>query len=201
VSTGPALRTEPTTQAPHDTRAELAHALLNGSCSDQLARHDLFCHLYLCTIMMVVASVATTSFVILLLFSLPSCLHLRATSFLAEGVVACASSLYSSNTSSDTESRSGYWTSTRTFYIMRAPSFRPSSDVPFIFPAFALFFLPNLLPCLGSQPRADRRSSTRVRGESVMLLAFLRACRRGGHGGACHGAEESRSEILDNQGP
>jgi hypothetical protein len=29
---------------------------------------------------------------------------------------------------------------------MRTPSFSPSSDVPFIFPAFALFFLPNLLP-------------------------------------------------------
>jgi hypothetical protein len=37
-----------------------------------------------------------------------------------------------------------------------------------------------------SQPRADRRSSMRVRGESVLLLAFLRACRRGGHGGICH---------------
>jgi hypothetical protein len=29
---------------------------------------------------------------------------------------------------------------------MRAPSFSLSSDVPFVFPAFALFFLPNLLP-------------------------------------------------------
>jgi hypothetical protein len=36
------------------------------------------------------------------------------------------------------------------------------------------------------QPRADRRSLTRVRGESIMLLAFLRVCRRGGHGGVCH---------------
>jgi hypothetical protein len=36
------------------------------------------------------------------------------------------------------------------------------------------------------QWRADRRSSTRVRGELVMLLTFLRACRRGGHGDACH---------------
>jgi hypothetical protein len=38
---------------------------------------------------MVLASVATTSFDILLLFSLPSCLHLRATPFSAEGVGAC----------------------------------------------------------------------------------------------------------------
>jgi hypothetical protein len=52
-----------------------------------------------------------------------------------------------------------------------------------------------------SQPRADRRSSTRVRGELVMLLAFLRAYRRGGHGGVCQhlgylSDEEFRSEIL-----
>ena len=96
--------------------------------------------------MMFLDSVDTTSFVILLLFSHPSCLHLRATTFSAEGVGACASSPYSSNTSPDTDSRSGYCMSTRTFHIMRAPSFSPSSDVPFVFPAFALFFLPNLLP-------------------------------------------------------
>jgi hypothetical protein len=29
---------------------------------------------------------------------------------------------------------------------MRAPLFSPSLDVPFVFPSFALFFLPNLLP-------------------------------------------------------
>jgi hypothetical protein len=54
---------------------------------------------------------------------------------------------------------------------------------------------PGLCPVLPPQPaaprpwlqsRADRRSSTRVWGESVMLLAFLYACRRGGHGDACH---------------
>jgi hypothetical protein len=117
-----------------------------GRASSRLARHDPFSHLYLHTIMMVLVSVATTSFAILLLFSLPSCLHLRATPFSAEDVGAGASSPYSSDTSLDTDSRSGYCTSTRTFHIMRAPSFSPSSDVPFIFPAFALFFLPNLLP-------------------------------------------------------
>jgi hypothetical protein len=53
---------------------------------------------------MVLASVATTSFAILLLFSLPSCLHLRVTPFLAEGVGACAYSPYSSDTSLDTDS-------------------------------------------------------------------------------------------------
>jgi hypothetical protein len=136
--------------------------------------------------MMVLASVATTSSIILLLFSLLPCLYLRATPFSAEGVGAGASSLYSSNVSPDIDSRSGYCTSTRTFHIMRAPSFSPSSDVSFVFPAFALFFLPTCCPCPRSQPQADRRSSTRIRGESVMLLAFLRACRRVGHGGACH---------------
>ena len=94
---------------------------------------------------MVFTSVTTTSFAIIL-FSLPSCLHLCATPFSAEGVGACASTPYSSNTSLDTNSRSGYCTSTRTFHIMRAPSFSLSSNVPFVFPAFALFFLPNLLP-------------------------------------------------------
>jgi hypothetical protein len=51
------------------------------------------------------------------------------------------------------------------------------------------------------QPRAGRRSSTRVRDESVMLLAFLVLLRRTwwrlprlGY----LGDEESRSEILDN---
>jgi hypothetical protein len=96
--------------------------------------------------MMVLASVATTSFAILLLFSLPSCLHLRTTPFSAKGVGACISFSYSSDTSPDTDSRSGYCTSTMTFHIICAPSFSPSSDVPFVFPAFALFFLPNLLP-------------------------------------------------------
>jgi hypothetical protein len=95
---------------------------------------------------MVLVSIANTSFAILLLFSLPSCLHLRATPFSAEGVGAGASSSCSSDTSPDTDLRNGYCTSTRTFHIMPAPSFSPSSDVPFVFPAFALFFLPNLLP-------------------------------------------------------
>jgi hypothetical protein len=96
--------------------------------------------------MMVLASVATISFVILLLFSLPSCLKLRATPFSAEGIGAGVSSPYLSDTSPDTNSRSGYCTPMRTFHIMRAPSFSPSSDILFVFPAFALLFHPNLLP-------------------------------------------------------
>jgi hypothetical protein len=69
-----------------------------------------------------------------------------ATSFSVEGVGACISSPYSSDTSPDTDSRSGYCTFMRMFHIMRAPSFSPSSDAPFVFLVFALFFLPNLLP-------------------------------------------------------
>jgi hypothetical protein len=88
-----------------------------GRASSRLARHNPFGHLYLHTIMMVFASVATTSFVIILLFSLPSCLHLRATPFLAEGVGACVSSPYSPDTIPNTDSRSGYCTSTRGFTL------------------------------------------------------------------------------------
>jgi hypothetical protein len=117
-----------------------------GRASDRFAIHDPFDHLYLRTIMMIIASVATSSFIILPLFSLPSCLHLRATPFSAEGVGTSASSPYWSDTSLDTNSRSDYCTSTRTFHIMHAPSFSPSSDIPSVFPAFALFFHPNLLP-------------------------------------------------------
>jgi hypothetical protein len=139
--------------------------------SSRLARHDPFGYLYLRTIMMVLASVATISFVILF-FSLPSCLYLRATPFSAEGVGAGASSSYSSNNSLDADSRSGYCTSTRMFHIMRASSFSPLSNVLFIFPAFTLFFLPTCCPHPRSQSRADRCTSTLVRGESVMSWPF-----------------------------
>jgi hypothetical protein len=69
---------------------------------------------------------------------------------------------------------------------MCVSSFSPSSDVLSVFPTFAIFFLPNLLPLPTVAARADRRSSTWVWGESVMLLAFLYACRQGGHDGAWH---------------
>jgi hypothetical protein len=68
---------------------------------------------------------------------------------------------YSSDTSPDIDPRSDYYTSMRTFHRMRAPSFSPSLDVSFIFPAFALFFLPNLLPpptvAAASRKNARRR--------------------------------------------
>jgi hypothetical protein len=57
--------------------------------------------------------------------------------------------------------------------------------------------LPGLRPVLPPQhvapahgrsrePTDARRRGYGATGESVMLLAFLYACRRGGHGGACH---------------
>jgi hypothetical protein len=81
---------------------------------------------------------------------------------------------------------SGYCTSMRTFHNMLAPSFPPSSDVPFVFPAFALFFLPNLLPppTIVAVSRPTLVDAGTVK--SVLLLAFLRLCHRGGHSGACH---------------
>jgi hypothetical protein len=69
---------------------------------------------------------------------------------------------------------------------MRAPSFSPSSDIPFVFLAFVLFFLPNLLP-LPTVAAVIRPTLVDAgTGESVLLLAFLRVCRRGGHGGSYH---------------
>jgi hypothetical protein len=169
------------------------------------ARHDLFGHLYLRTIMMVLVSVVATTFAILLLFSLSSCLRLRAAPLSTEGVGTGAYSPYSSDTSPNTDPRSGYCTATRTFHNMCTPSFSPSSNVPFILPAFVLFFLPNLSPHPWSQSRADRRSSTwygRL-GLAHGLYPFLPPRRtqwrlpRLGY----LGDEESRSEILDIQGP
>jgi hypothetical protein len=162
-----------------------------GRASGRPTRHDPFGHLYLRTIMMVLASVVATSFAILLLFSLPSCLRLRATPFSAEGMKASASSPYSSGTSPNADLRSGYCTSTRTFHNMHTPSFSPSTDVTFIFPAFALFFLPNLLPpptvAAASRPMLVNTGTRRVGlAPSLSRLGYL-------------GNEESRYGILDNQ--
>jgi hypothetical protein len=65
--------------------------------------------------------------------------------FSTEGVGVDVSSPYSSDTNLDTNPRSGYCTSTMTFHSMLALLFSSSSDVPFVFPAFTMFFLPNLL--------------------------------------------------------
>jgi hypothetical protein len=153
--------------------------------SSRPSKQNSFGHLYLRTIMMVLASFVATSFAIMPSFLSPLCLRLRATPFSAEGVIAGVSSPYSSDTNPDTDLH-GYCTSTRMFHTMCTPSFLPSSDVPFVFPAFAMSFLPSLLLRSWSQSRAGRGSSTRVWGDSVLLLTFLHTCRRGGHGGVWH---------------
>jgi hypothetical protein len=89
---------------------------------------------------------------------------------------------------------------------MRAPSFLLSSDVPFVFPAFVLFFLPNLLPpstvAAASRPTLVDAGTGRVGLDpSLSPCVPQRRTRwrlpRLGY----LGDEESRSEILDNQGP
>jgi hypothetical protein len=179
-------RAEATAQVLHDARAGLAQALLNGSCLgparqtrpiwSSIPPHDNDGP----------PSVATTSFAILLLFSLPSCLHLRATPFSAEGIGAGASSPYSPDTR-PTPTRAvaiprprGCFTSCAHHRFRRR---RTSHSSSLLSPCSST---PTYCPHPRSQPRADRRSSTRVWSESVMLLAFLYACRRGGYGGACH---------------
>jgi hypothetical protein len=135
--------------------------------------------------MMALASIVAISFAILLLFSLlmPPPPRLP---FSAEGMGAGTSFPYSSDTSPDTDHRSGYCTSTRMFHSMHVSSFSPSSDVSFVFLAFALFFLPNLLPLPTVAATSRPTLVVAGTGKSVLLLAFLCACRRGGHDDACH---------------
>jgi hypothetical protein len=67
-------------------------------------------------------------------------------------------------------------TSTRMFRSMHAPSFSPSSDVPFVFPTFALFFLPNLLPRPGrSREPTDARQRGYGASRSCSWPFFVRA--------------------------
>jgi hypothetical protein len=121
-------------------------------------------------------------------------------------VGAGTSSSYSSDTSPDTDPQSGYCTSTRTFHSMCAPSFSPLSDASFVFPAFALFFLPNLLPpptvAAVSQPMLVDAGTRRV-GLAPSLSPCVPPRRTWWHLPRLGylGNEESTSEILDNQDP
>jgi hypothetical protein len=173
---GPGQHYGPRLRPKHDT------TLVSG----RPAKHDPFGHLYLRTIMMVLALVATTLFAILLLFSLPSYLRLRATHSQQRAWEQAPPPRIHLIPAFDTDPCSGYCTSTRMFHSMHAPSFSTSLGVPFVFAAFALFFLPNLLPpptfATASRPTLVNACT----GESVLLLDFLRACRQGGHGGAYH---------------
>jgi hypothetical protein len=156
-------------QARHDDCVGLAQALLNGSCPRparetrliwlSILLHDnngprLSCRHIVCH---------PASFLSPLTPPPPH--H----PFSVEGVGAGTSSPYLSDTSPNTGPRSGYFMSMWVFHSMHTPSFSPSSDVPFVFPAFALFFLPNLMPCPQSQPRADRREY----GRSCSWLFFV----------------------------
>jgi hypothetical protein len=143
---------------------------------------------------MVLASVAATLFAILLLFSLTSCLRLRATTFLAEGVGVGAFSPYSFDTSLDIDPRSGYCTSTRMFHSMRAPLFSPLSDISFVFRPSPCSSSPTCCSAHGRTGRVGlapglstcvppRRTRWRL-----PRLGYL-------------GDEDFRSEILYNQGP
>jgi hypothetical protein len=143
---GLALRAKATTQAPHGARAGLAQSLLNGSFLGparqtrliwpSLPPHDNNGHCLSCHHLVR----HSTYFYLSPHASTSAPPHSR------QRAGVCASFPHSSDTSPDIDSRSGYCMSTRTFHIMRAPLFSPSSNVSFVFPAFALFFLPNLLP-------------------------------------------------------
>jgi hypothetical protein len=89
---------------------------------------------------------------------------------------------------------------------MHAPSFLPSPDVPFVFSAYALFFLSNLLPSptivAASRPTfvdAGTELVGHAPGFSPRVLS-RRTWWRLPHLGYLSD-EESRSEILDNQDP
>jgi hypothetical protein len=87
--------------------------------------------------------------------------------------------------------------------MMRAPSFSSSSDVPFVFSAFALFFLPNLLPpptvAAMSRPTLIDAGTGRVGHASDLFpcvplrRTWWRLPRLG-----YPSDEESKSEILDS---
>jgi hypothetical protein len=138
-------RASTTAQAPHGARTGLAQTLLNGSCFrparhtrsiwPSIPSHDndgpcLSCH----------HLVHHYTYFLSLLMPPPPCHPIldrgRRSRRLLPVFVR----------HQPRHSRIGYFTSTRTFHIMCAPSFSPSSDVPFVFPVFALFFHPNLLP-------------------------------------------------------
>jgi hypothetical protein len=159
-----------------------------GRVLNQPVRHGPFDHLYLCTVMMILASVVATSFVILLLFSLPSCLRGSASTPPILGRGCESKRLLPVFARYQSRHRPMQWLlhvhegvsqHARTLFFavvgrpVRLPVLRP------VLP-------PNLLP-LPTVTVTSRPTLVDVdTGESVLLLAFLRACRRGGHDDACH---------------
>jgi hypothetical protein len=180
------LRAKVTAQASHDARAGLDQTLLNGSClglarqtrpiwpskpthdndGPYLSHHHLVRH--------------STSFLSPLMPPPP------ATPFSTEGVGACASSCIRptpaptpTRTVAIARPRGRFTSCVHHRFCRRRTSHSSSRPSP-------CCSSPTCCPRPWSQPRDERCLLTQVRGESVMLLAFLRACRRGGHGGACH---------------
>jgi hypothetical protein len=129
--------------------------------------------------MMVLTSLISTSFIILFLFSLHSCSD-SAPPHSRQRVWEQASPLRIRSTPVPTP--------THTVAIAR-PRGRFTACVHHRFRHRRTSHLSSWLsPCSSSltccprprsQPRVDRHSSTLVRGGSVLLLAFVRACRRG----------------------
>jgi hypothetical protein len=133
-----------------------------GRAPDQPARYDPFDHLYLRTIMMVLASVVATSFGILFLFS-PLMPPPPRHPFSVEGVGADTSPRICP-TPAPTPTRvvaiarpRGCFTACTHHRFCRRRTSRSSSRPS---PCSSS---PTCCPCQRSQPRADRRSSTRVR--------------------------------------
>jgi hypothetical protein len=156
-----------------------------GCAPDQPARHNPFSHLYLHTIMMVLVSIVANSFVILLLFSLLSCLHLH-TTHSRQRAWEQAPPPRIRPTPAPTPTRAVAIARPQGCFTACTHHRSPSSNVTFVFPAFTLFFLSNLLS-LPTVTTASRPTLVDAgTGESVLLLAFLRACRRGGHDDDCH---------------
>jgi hypothetical protein len=206
VSSRAALRTESMAQARHCARAGLAQTLLNGRClgrahqtwpiSPSIPQHDNGGpHLNCCHLIRHPASFISP-------LMPPPLRH----PVLGRGRGNRRLLPYSSDTSPDTNSRSGYCTSTRTFHSMCAPSFSPSSDVSFVFQAFTMFFLPNLLP-LPMVVAASRPTLVNAGTGRVGLAPGLSPCvpprRTQWHLPRLGylGDEESGSEIMDIQGP
>jgi hypothetical protein len=147
-----------------------------GRALDQPATHDPFGHLYLHTIMMVLASVAATSFVIMLLFSIPSFLRLRAThSRQRAWEQAPPPRIRPTLAPTPTHAMAiahprGCFTACTHHRFLRRRTSRSSSR-----PLPCSSFL-TCCPCPRSQPWANRRSSTRVRASrSCSCLFFVRA--------------------------
>jgi hypothetical protein len=153
-----------------------------GRASGQLARHGPFSHLYLRMKMIVLTSVATTSFVILL-FSLSP----HASTSAPPHSRQRAPPPHIHPTLAPTPTRAVAIARPRGRFISCAHHrFRRRRTCRSSFLPSPCSSTPTCCPCPWSQPRANRRSPKWVQGESVMLLAFLRVCRRGGHGGVCH---------------